>query len=483
MADVSLVNLNMLYVRYLDRVEREIHLPLGTLYLARALEDAGIEVDFRDYQLHDEWDLFNDDAMMRFLEAPAPVLFVSCMANLLPFTMMALERFHRDYPEVKVALGGVGPFAVEERVLQLAPWIDVVGTGEMERSAPALVRALQNRGRLADVPGIWWRDGDRIVSNPSPPRIEDLDTIPFPAHHLVDLGQYQGVNIISSRGCPYLCTFCSVAPIWGRTPFLRSAENILEEMAFLKAEAGAELFLFQDEYFVSTPDRVLDLCKAIKGSGLDVRWKAFGRVDLTDLPVMEAMADAGCIELRYGIESGSDKILERTQKGFTAAHAQEVVSRALGIFPRVDAFYMWGFPYETMEDFQQTLLQMITVRGMGARILPSLLSLLPQSTVYDEVRDEVELEFCPELFPEYMLTGHEVCSDGRVSIAPEHERIYEFIRSHPDVFPGFFHVNLEHNVMPKYELLQKFGFYETEGRHELLGTETESCGAHSPREE
>ena len=481
MADVTLVNLNMLYVRYLDRVEREIHLPLGPLYLARALEEAGFEVDFRDYQMCEEWDLFDEDSILSFLADPAPVLFVSCMANLLPFTTLALEAFRRHHPEVKVVMGGVGPFSVERELLVMAPWIDAVAVGEGERTGPQLLGALRAGGDLSQVRGIVWRDGDRIVDNPPQERIEDLDGIPFPAHHLVELERYQGVNLISSRGCPYPCTFCSVAPIWGRNPMLRSPDNILDEVALLQERAGADLFLFQDEYFVSTPERVLAFCDAVQRSGLSIRWKAFGRIDLTDIPVMEAMARAGCIELRYGVESGSDAILERTRKGFTAAHAHEVISRAVGIFPRVDAFYVWGFPYETMEDFHKTLLHMITLRGMGVRILPSLLSLLPQTVVYEELDDPQQLEFCPELFPEYMLTGHEVCAEGRVQVAPEHERIYELIRAHPGVFPGFFHIDLQGNVLPKYQLLQKFGFYELEGRHELLGTDPDSCGAHSPR--
>ena len=480
MPDVTLINLNMLYVRYLDRVEREIHLPLGPLYLARALENAGFEVDFRDYQLFDEWDLFSDGAFLRFLEDPAPILFVSCMANLLPFTILGLRRFKQRFPETTVILGGVGPFSVEDKVLALAPWIDVIGVGEGERTGPELVRALKNEDDLSSVDGIVFRDGKRVVVSPPRQRIADLDSVSFPAYHLIDLSRYSGINMISSRGCPYPCSFCSVAPIWGRQPMLRSPENIVEEMAMLHERSKSTLFLFQDEYFVSTPERVLAVCDAIKRLGLKLRWKAFGRIDLTDVHVMEAMADAGCIELRYGVESGSDKVLKRTNKGFTADQAQEVISQAVGIVPRVDAFYMWGFPYETMSDFQETLLHMLSLRAMGVRILPSLLSLLPQTQEYETAVGNAELEFCPELFPEYMITGHEVCDQGRVSVATEHSHIYEFIKTHPDVFPGFFHIDLENNVLPKYRLLQRFGFYQQEGRHELLGNELESCGAHSP---
>ncbi len=478
---ITLANLNMLYVRYVDRVEQEIHLPLGLLHVARSLEDAGFDVDLRDYQLWQDGDPFSGDSIARFLDHSADVLFVSCMANLLPFSLLALQRFAEQNPDTVVVLGGVGPAGVEREVLSLCPWIHAVGVGEGERSTPVLARALTNGARdLSAVPGVVWRDGDEIRANAPAPRIETLDDIPMPAYHLVDLSRYKGINMLSSRGCPFPCTFCSVAPIWGHQPFLRGPQSIAEEMRYLHEARGVELFLFQDEFFVSSAERVRALCAAIKELDFAARWKAFGRIDLTDVPTMEAMAYAGCVEIRYGVESGCDEVLRRTRKGFTAARSLEVMSVATGIFPGVDAFYMWGFPFESAEDFNATLLHMLSARSMGVRILPSLLSMLPRTRLYEEMEDKSVLEFCPELFPEYMLTGHETCVDGRVVIAPQHEAIYRLIEANPHIFPGFFHVDVEQNILPKYRLLQKFGFYSAEGRTELLGSDVECCGAHSP---
>ena len=483
---ITLANLNMLYVRYVDRVEQEVHLPLGLLHVARSLEQAGgFEVDFRDFQLWQDDDPFSGGSMARFLEGSAEVLFVSCMANLLPFTLLALEHFARENPHTTVVLGGVGPAGVERQVLALCPWIHVIGVGEGERSAPLLARALARGGRsadLAEVPGVAWRDGEQLRVNAPAPRIEDLDAMAMPAYHLVDLARYKGINMLSSRGCPFPCTFCSVAPIWGHQPQLRGADSIAAEMQYLHQQRGAELFLFQDEFFVSSARRVQQLCARLLELPFSPRWKAFGRIDLTDVPTMEAMAEAGCVEIRYGVESGCDAVLQRTRKGFSADRALEVLSVATGIFPGVDAFYMWGFPFESADDFNATLLHMLSARAMGVRILPSLLSLLPRTALYEQLPDKLVLQFFPELFPEYMLTGHETCVDGRVVIDPRHQAIYRLIRDHPEIFPGFYHVDVEHNVLPKYRLLQKFGFYSAQGRTELLGSEVEveCCGAHSP---
>ncbi len=485
MADVTFVNLNMLYLRFLERTEREVQLPLGPLYCAASLEAAGFQVDFRDYQTCERPDPFTEDAIVNFMADPAPIFMVSCMANLLPFTLLALRRFKACHPDVCLVLGGVGAFSVERLVLERCPWIDAIGIGEGERTVVELVRAVQGgrslagsvRRDLTGVNGIAWHDGISARVNPPALRIQDLDALPPPAYHLVDLPRYAGINIISSRGCPFDCSFCSVAPVWGRRPVLRSARSIVAEMTELHVRTGSDLFLFQDEYFVASPERARELSRAILDSGLKVRWKAFGRVNLTDVATMEAMREAGCVEIRYGIESASDRVLSRVVKGFDSENALRVISEAVGIFPAVDAFYMWGFPFETMADFEETLLQMITVRTMGARVLPSMLCLLPQTPLYQELRKSSTLEFCPELFPEYMFTGHEVRVDGSIHIPPEHAAIYAFIQGNPDLFPGFFHIDVTGNILPKYALLQKFGFYAQSPGHQM---QTACCGGHSP---
>jgi len=477
MADITLVNANMLYVRYVDSVEREFHVPLGPLYLTKALEEAGFDVDFRDYQRVNSDDPFQPAAMADFMADSAPIVGVSAMTNLLPFAILALKEFKQRHPDKLVVLGGVGPMSIEEKILRRFPWIDVVARGEGEKTIVALMEAAKNGGVLEDVPGIFYRRNGSIRQNQPAERFTDLDALGLPAFHKIDLPAYDAYGMVTSRGCPYPCTFCSVAPIWGHASYFRGDDSIIEEMKFLHENAGAELFLFQDEFFVSSKPRVMSFCEALERSGLKVMWKAFGRINLTDEETMRAMERTGCVELRYGIESGSDRILEKTKKGFTAAEATEVVGRAVNIFRRVDCFYVWGFPFETMEDFHQSLFQMIAFRMMGARILPSLLCLLPQTEIFREEGLADKLEFCRELFPEYMITGHEVSHSGHVSAAPEHEYLFDFIQAHPDLFPGFFHVDLENNVFPKLKMLQEFGFYPADD----APPDPESCGAHSPR--
>jgi radical SAM superfamily enzyme YgiQ (UPF0313 family) len=477
-ADITLVNLNMLFMRYGEEVERELHVPLGPLYLTRALEDAGFVVDFRDYQCVGSDEPFDMPVFLEYLRDPAAVIGFSCMANLLPFTILAMRAVRDRYPDRTLILGGVGSKAVEEQLLTRFPWIDVICRGEAEQTGPELLRTIRESGDLETVNGISFRRNGRIIHTPNRRRIADLDSIPFPAFEKIDLSRYEGYGMMTSRGCPYPCTFCSVAPVWNLESYSRSPENIVDEMEFLNRKAGVDLFLFQDEFFVSGKPHVMWFCSELASRGLKVQWKAFGRVNLVDEEMMRAMADSGCVELRFGIESGSDRVLERIKKGFRAAETLDVVPKAVAIFPRVDAFFVWGFPFETLEDFHQSLFQMVSFRMLGARILPSLLSLLPQTEIYREWSTRTELEFCPFLLPEFVFTGHEVCHGGRIELPERHAEYFDLITSNPDIFPGFFHIDLAQNVLPKLALLRQFGFYPEPSPSNV---DPESCGAHSPR--
>jgi len=200
-ADLTLINLNMLFMRYGEQVEHERHVPLGCLYLIAALERAGFAVDFQDHQLCESDDPFDLKAFLSFVADPAPVIGLSCMANLLPFTLLAAKPLKERHPDRKIVLGGVGAKAVEDKVLRRFPWVDVLARGEGEETGPELMRALDG-GDLGTVRGISYRRNGSVAHNPNRPRIRDLDGIGFPAFQKVDLSRYQGYGMMTSRGCP-----------------------------------------------------------------------------------------------------------------------------------------------------------------------------------------------------------------------------------------------------------------------------------------
>jgi radical SAM superfamily enzyme YgiQ (UPF0313 family) len=464
-ADVTLVNMNLLYIRLDGRVDYETHPPLGLLYLTSVLEQRGYEVDLVDYQTlpksRPQADPFDLDTALAAISETADIVGFSCMANLLPFTLLVAERFKRRHPGKTILLGGVGPFGVEARILERFPWIDVIVRGEAEAILPLLLEALPDRDRLAGVPGLFLRRPDgQVLATPPAARIADLDGLPLPAYHRLDTAAFDGHGIVSSRGCPYACRFCSVAPIWDRRTTHRGHAGLIDEIRLLHEDYGVDKVLFQDEFFFSSEEKILDFCDRLQASGLPVRWKCYGRVNLVGETSMRRMAESGCIQLRFGIESGSDRVLKRIVKGFEFKDALRAVTQALALFESVETFFIWGFPFEEMDDFYQTALQMDRFRQIGVTVLPSLLSMLPQTDIYREYRAGLYgggLEMVPELIPIYVVTGHEVVGDGN-RVPARYKPLYDFIGAHPDVFPGFFLFEPERNVLPKHAVLRQMGF-------------------------
>jgi radical SAM superfamily enzyme YgiQ (UPF0313 family) len=217
------------------------------------------------------------------------------MANLLPFTILALKSLRERYPDRILILGGVGSKAVEDNILKKYPWLDIICRGEGELTAPSLLKAIYQKDNLSKVTGISYRHNGSVYHNPDRPRIKVLDSISFPSFEKIELHHYAGYGMMTSRGCPYPCTFCSVAPVWNMESYSRSPENIVAEMQHLNREAGVDLFLFQDEFFISGKKQVMDFCNRLRQTKLNVEWKAFGRVNLVDNEMMRVMSDSGCV--------------------------------------------------------------------------------------------------------------------------------------------------------------------------------------------
>lgn len=464
-ADITLINMNLLYINVNGGIDQEVHPPLGLLYITSALEEAGHTVDFLDHQHfsmdNPGGDPFNLDHAMASFGELADVVGLSCMANLMPFTVMVAERIKKDYPDKIIVLGGVGPFGVEELIVERFPWVDIVARGEGEVTAVRLMEALPDKSKLAGVLGISYRAPDgKVVRNADQPRIPDLDTIPLPAYHRIDMTRYDAFNVITNRGCPFPCTFCSVAPIWNRRTSFRSYDKIIDEMRLLHEEYGVEQILFQDEFFYVNEKKIMNFSDQLIESGLKLTWKCFGRVSLVTEPAMRRMREAGCVQIRFGVESASDKVLDQVVKVFKFGDVIRVVNQAQEIFPSVETFFIWGFPFEDMEDFHITAIQMAQFRQMGITVLPSLLSFLPQTQIYNNWLAGMypgELTLDPSLVPIYVVTGHEVLKDGN-EVPKKYRHFYDLIGEHKDIFPGFLLYDAENNVRPKHEVLQQMGF-------------------------
>ena len=451
MSDVTLANVS-LPVRSDAEKKTDIYLPLGSLYLISALEKAGLRVDFRDYQLRPGTaaDLLEPDSLADFLEESAPIVGISCMVSMLPFVVLGTRRFKERHPESKLILGGPGPSGVARALVEAMPWIDVVARGEGDVTAPELVRALKDGGDLASVRGITYRSDGKACETAARPRINNLDDLPLPAYHAVDLSRYTSFAVVTGRGCPFNCSFCDVGPLWENRVLLRGVDGVLKELETLRKTYGIQKISFADDTFTLQRSRTEALMRGVGSLGL--RWSCLSRVDKLDEDLLAKMAAAGCEAIFFGIESGSDKVLAKIDKRFTIEEATEKVELTTKYIKQIITSYIWGFPFETMDDFKCTIFSILSMWHLGAMAGLKLLSPMPLSRLGIEFRDRIE--FSERLCSVFASLGNITPGmTGKRADIPEEFK--EIIRRFPDVFEGFYFIRSD-GLEEKARYLEKF---------------------------
>ncbi|MBC7235766.1 MAG: radical SAM protein, partial [Chloroflexi bacterium] len=246
--------------------------------------------------------------------------------------------------------------------------IDYVVVGEGEDTLRDLVRALGAYGFhppeavLSDIRGLVWARNGQVVRNPERPLRQDLDALPFPARHLFALERYglcapggePMVTVLSSRGCPYHCSYCFKG-IVGRTYRQRSPENVLRELKLLTDDYGYRHVYFIDDLFTYDPERLAAICQGMIAAELDLRWQCLARVDRVRPELLRLMYRAGCREVHYGIESGNPQILRHLGKGITLEQVRQAVAWTVEAGILVKGYFMLGLPGDTLETMQQTI--------------------------------------------------------------------------------------------------------------------------------
>ena len=437
--DISLINMNLMYAKQQGELDNQNYIPLGLLYLAGYLQEKSFLCEINDYQLVEESDPFQVETFLKFNGELAEFVGLSCMANLLPFTIICAKALKALYPNIKIILGGVGPSPVAKEIINSFNFIDYVVIGEGEK---ALLDILNGKSKS----GIVKTDV-----------IESLDDLPFPAYNLLDISKYDAApSIITSRGCSYKCAFCTEPFNFRRSPSFRSNDNIINEIRNINEMTGKTMFLFQDDNFILNKSRFKDFCETLQQLEFKINWKSFCRVDVIDEEILRWAKESGCVQLRFGIESGSDFVLNELNKGFTIKNAYNKIHKVLKYIPSVHTSFMWGFPFESKLDLKRTIKWMKKFEDIGSTILLFQYAPLAGTPLYEKYKDN--LEFVNIHYSNFVLTGHEVRWRPLNFIEHKHQDIFEFIKKYPKIFPGFYCIRYEENILPKLKILLKSEF-------------------------
>lgn len=324
--------------------------PLGTGYLAEALSEGSVDYDVIDMKLG----YSEDDVIERVRKGGYDCVGTTVYTVGHKRFFGLLGAIKDACPNVATLAGGPHVTILGRKILEEYPKIDLAFTGEAERS---LVRYLKGE-EPSSIPGVVYRDGSKgVCANPLE-RPGDLDAIGWPRYEKFELHKYANeMGVITSRGCPYSCIFCSVGLTLGKEIRTRSIDGIGSELEFWYAK-GMRIFNFLDDNFTFYRERVFALCDEIEKrrlKGLTLRASNGIRADKIEREMLVRMKEAGFKSFGIGVEAGNDKVLKTLKKGETMAEIESAIKLSCGLGFEVSLFFVYGTPGETVEDIEDSI--------------------------------------------------------------------------------------------------------------------------------
>jgi anaerobic magnesium-protoporphyrin IX monomethyl ester cyclase len=323
--------------------------PLGLLYLSSYLRGRGFGVEIYDSTFGSREELF------RMLETESPAT-LGIYANLMTRgnALAIIER--ATACGWKVIAGGPEPANYPEQYLDAGAEIVVSGEGELA------LEALLQGAAPADVPGVWFRDG-AVVNTGAARQLPDLDASPWPDRERIDVDRYLqawrqhhgsgSVSLITARGCPYHCTWCSHST-YGKTHRRRSAAAVVDEVEWIRDRYQPEQLWLADDVFTIHHGWLDEYAIAMKRRGLHIPFECITRADRMNARVAAQLAELGCLRVWIGSESGSQRILDAMQRGVSITQVREAVHQLKANGIQTGMFLMWGYEGEDLGDIEAT---------------------------------------------------------------------------------------------------------------------------------
>ena len=408
-------------------------MPLGVMALCGTLRRDGFYPTI--YKPSER--LGNEEAIHRaaeqILSHDAHVVGFSTWCHSYATAILLARQIKILSPQTIIIFGGPQATILDQETMAEYPFIDFVLRGESDNTISLLMKFISenNTGiKLDDIPGLTYRQFDKtetIRRNAMLPNIGNLDELPIPAYDLVNFTT-STISLDVGRGCPFKCTFCTTNDFFSKSYRVKSAERIIEEIEYLQNLTNARCFDFTHDMFTLNKKRLLPFLEKIKnhreGCNRSYTWTCSARVDCVDKELLAAMAEAGCVGIFFGIESGSYRIQKIMKKNIRVDRGYEVVRVCTDLGIRVTTAFIAGFPEEKAEDVDATIRAIFDVTALGAKPQMSLLSPMPQTPLYEEHRDNIVFDGSFSDFSGATLSQEEG----------------EMIKNRPDIFSSFFYI-------------------------------------------
>ncbi len=334
--------------------------PLGLMYIAAVARDAGHKVQLLDVDPNEI------DVVEKASTFMPDLIGLSFLTTEFEKACLLSHKLKKTFTNTILCCGGVHTTVDTENVLRQFN-VDFCVVGEGEKAFIEVCKRIEANQPYEDVKSIWLLKNSQLIKNPRRELIENLDSIPFPARDLVNFaniyltlpgvirGKYiRSTSIVAGRGCNFNCSCCSVNKMFGRQYRLRNYDNVLKEIIYLKKRYGVKGVFFMDSTFTANKKWIMSFCQEIIRRGVKFVWTCNTRANVVDKEILDIMRKAGCIQIDYGVESGSPKVLEILNKKITVQKSISAVKMTQNAGIRVGANFMLGNPGEDINDLQMT---------------------------------------------------------------------------------------------------------------------------------
>lgn len=377
----------------------DVHPHLGLLSLAAVAEADGHTVQIYDPKRLIKWrklsydsTLYERAALELLAERPDTVGFTALGCSFL-FALNVAALLKRYEPDLPILLGGPHATMLHRQILARFSQFDVVVRYEADEIFPGVLANLEQRN-FEGIPGLSWRGANGLEPhfNPGSPKVEDLDRLPIVNydHYPISDLSLDLLRIEAGRGCPFMCTFCSTASFFQRSFRLKSAPRLVTELDRLHERYGFSDFKLDHDLFTVNKRKILEFCEAVNGRGY--RWRASARVDCVDPELLKRMAEAGCVGLYFGIETGSERMQQVAKKRLNLALVEPTLAVAEELGIETTASFITGYPEELEQDQADTL--DLLGRCFRPSCLPQLHMLAPEpgTPMFEEFGDKLEYD-------------------------------------------------------------------------------------------
>ena len=338
--------------------DRGFYPPLGILYLAAYAEQyTDSKIEILDTVVEE---LSDDEIKQEIIRRKPDIVGITTTSFTLLDSLNVAQITKDVNPSIQVVFGGPHVHIFPEETIKY-PIVDFIIRGEGEITFSELIQNIDKPEKLKQIKGLVFKNGGEIVNTGLREFNNDLDSLPFPARHLTPYKKYYSLiakknpitTMFTSRGCPYRCLYC-YRPHMGKQFRVRSPENVVEEIKVCK-EMGIHEILIYDDTFNVDKKRVLAICDMIKENNISINFDIRARIDRMDKEILDALKDAGCVRIHYGIENANQRILDILRKGITVEQIEKVMKDTKKAGIETLAYFMIGNPTETKEEIRNTI--------------------------------------------------------------------------------------------------------------------------------